>query len=539
MFDFTQKLPLRWYNIDMAKKYNIETFIKDVHHHKIIYNEQKERVEDNLEELLAEAKNEYCYVGIAGFVHNYFEDHQNTKWKLKAIFHLGFPYSFPYGGVIEGLSVHRLEEPEKHPNARIYENISYEPWFLFIFTTDAVESIFLSFNNNEYIAYKYQNLSAGDFTMVERDEDLFMPCFWPIHPYNDYYKTIQKVLEKGRLIERRKEYERFVDVDFEFNEIPYENFSIDYLSCLYRYKKSVVATLGLPTKDERLVELKNQVQFVQPKDNKQFDVQKNDIIVRFIHVDGKTHRYSTKISLANKATTNVKASVVIRSFNISPYYILTYLESDFVKEWCFHNFLIPIDEDSDDESLGELFIEIEKLPILVKNNMEDSFYKRQYEYNKYEKLPIQRKIESSTKIGFFDKNAKEIILRDMNELKQCFTAGAYKASIILAGSILEAFLIDWLSEINGNNYFEEDYVVFDKYRNQERRADLKDYIDAIQELKKPSWYDAAKKATEIRKKRNLVHTKLYIDNKDISKETCNEVISYLEYVINTRWRLKG
>lgn len=523
----------------MAKKINVEDCIKDVHRHKFIYNSKKDRVEDNLAELLEKSENELCYVGISSIVHDYFEDHQNSKWKIKAVFHLGFPFSYPFGGVIQKDSVTRLEEPEKHPNAKIYEKIVYAPWYLYVFTTEDISNVFIGFNNYDYLAFKYPDIPSGSFIMVENPEHLFMPIYMRPLIFNDYYKTIQKVLEKGRLIERRKEYERFVDVDFEFNEIPYENFSIDYLSCLYRYKKSVVATLGLPTKDERLVELKNQVQFVQPKDNKLFDVQENDIIVRFIHVDGKTHRYSTKIRLANKTTTNVKATVVIRPFNISPYYILTYLESDFVKEWCFHNFLIPIDEDSEDESLGELFIEIEKLPILVKNNMEDSFYKRQYEYNKYEKLPIQRKMESSAKIGFFDKNAKEIILRDMNELKQCFTAGAYKASIILAGSILEAFLIDWLSEINGNNYFEEDYVVFDKYRNQERRADLKDYIDAIQELKKPSWFDAAKKATEIRKKRNLVHAKLYIDNKDVSKETCNEVISYLEYVINTRWRLKG
>ena len=41
----------------MAKKYNIENYIKDVHHHKIIYNEEKERVEDNLEELLENNEN--------------------------------------------------------------------------------------------------------------------------------------------------------------------------------------------------------------------------------------------------------------------------------------------------------------------------------------------------------------------------------------------------------------------------------------------------------------------------------------------------
>ena len=35
--------------------------------------------------------------------------------------------------------------------------------------------------------------------------------------------------------------------------------------------------------------------------------------------------------------------------------------------------------------------------------------------------------------------------------------GNRKAAIILAGSILEAVLIDWLSEIKGINYFEKEY----------------------------------------------------------------------------------
>lgn len=34
----------------------------------------------------------------------------------------------------------------------------------------------------------------------------------------------------------------------------------------------------------------------------------------------------------------------------------------------------------------------------------------------------------------------------MAELRTCFNSNAYKAAIILAGSILEAFLIDWLSK---------------------------------------------------------------------------------------------
>ena len=94
------------------------------------------------------------------------------------------------------------------------------------------------------------------------------------------------------------------------------------------------------------------------------------------------------------------------------------------------------------------------------------------------------KLENN-KTTFYNSNAKEIILKDFNEVKDCFKAKAYKATIILAGSVLEAFLIDWLSEKDNRNYFEEDYMVFDKYRKSYRRADLVDYINTINELEKP------------------------------------------------------
>ena len=107
----------------------------------------------------------------------------------------------------------------------------------------------------------------------------------------------------------------------------------------------------------------------------------------------------------------------------------------------------------------------------------------------------------------------------------------------MAGSILEAFVIDWLSEKDGNNYFTDNLMVYDKHLKIERRADLKDYIDKLQSLEKSFQNGAASKATEIRKKRNLVHAKLYINESDISKETCSEIIDYLQSVVNTRWKL--
>ena len=123
---------------------------------------------------------------------------------------------------------------------------------------------------------------------------------------------------------------------------------------------------------------------------------------------------------------------------------------------------------------------------------------------------------------------------DMEELNTCFKAGAYKATLILAGSILEAFLIDWLSEINGTNYFKEEYYVFDKRTNQKRRANLIDYIDSINEIERPEWIKEANMAHTIRQKRNLVHAKLGINSNEVNKNTCRMVIDYLKNIILKR-----
>lgn len=133
---------------------------------------------------------------------------------------------------------------------------------------------------------------------------------------------------------------------------------------------------------------------------------------------------------------------------------------------------------------------------------------------------------------------KSFLSDDIKELNLCFNAKAYKATLVLAGSILEAILIDWLSEIKGVDYFNNDYYVVRKdYRTgQERRkrADLIDYINEIKYIEKPNWAEGAKKADTIREKRNLVHAKLGIASSDINEHTCRMVIRYLEDVIKSR-----
>lgn len=135
------------------------------------------------------------------------------------------------------------------------------------------------------------------------------------------------------------------------------------------------------------------------------------------------------------------------------------------------------------------------------------------------------------------------VLEDLEEVNACFNSKAYKATLILCGSILEAVLIDWLSEIDGVDYFTKEYqvtkTVWDKKRNCEKvirkEGKLSDYISRIKEIKKPEWMQESEAAEKIRNKRNLVHAKLCLKSKENIDETlCKEVIQYLEIVLKSR-----
>lgn len=136
-----------------------------------------------------------------------------------------------------------------------------------------------------------------------------------------------------------------------------------------------------------------------------------------------------------------------------------------------------------------------------------------------------------------------IIDNDLAELNACFRAKAYKATLILAGSILEAFLIDWLSELYQENFFNRPISPDTKWisirqKLEERdnyEPDLIDYIREIKKIRKPEWMEDDK-AHKIRKNRNLVHAKLCLkDCEKINEELCHKVINYLRDIINSRF----
>lgn len=138
------------------------------------------------------------------------------------------------------------------------------------------------------------------------------------------------------------------------------------------------------------------------------------------------------------------------------------------------------------------------------------------------------------------KQVYELMLNDLNEIKSCLSVKAYKAAIILSGSVLEAFLLDWLSDRDGRDYFEEPYMIEKKGEDgkihREKRSDLSTYIEQIKEIEKPNWMDSSKKAHFIRRKRNNVHAKLCLkEGTEINEETCQKVLDYLVEIIELKF----
>lgn len=127
--------------------------------------------------------------------------------------------------------------------------------------------------------------------------------------------------------------------------------------------------------------------------------------------------------------------------------------------------------------------------------------------------------------------------KDLDELNRCYSSKAYKGAIMLAGSVLETFLIDWISEIEGIDYFKFKYNkgVKDKKKGEYKDPSMVDYICCLEKHFYPRWCDEAKKADYIRDKRNLIHVKRCLKrSEEITDEVCNKVIENLKSVIESR-----
>lgn len=249
---------------------------------------------------------------------------------------------------------------------------------------------------------------------------------------------------------------------------------------------------------------------------------------------------------------------IIRAKSVSPEYLYLYLNSATAKK-ILHSLSVPVGFNSSIKIYGST----DEFPVVVPKESDD-FYKREFlglSASNVRIYPVEitetKDIEDALNAELIEKikiNGTELVKRqiaeDVEELNACVRGGAYKAAIIMAGSIMEGMLIDWLSEIKGIDYFENDFQmrVFDNKTQQYkvddngnhilRYANLADYINELRKIKKPSWMEEASEAHLIREKRNLVHAKVCLkENVAIDEDACKQVLHYLGHIIESRWRL--
>lgn len=419
--------------------------------------------------------------------------------------------------------------------------------------------------------YKGQMFIIGSRKGKDRDDVFAMPDRYA-SKYESYLEELESWINSGKLPEDD------ANGEYEYNSIPISDIIEERINPEYYSKKAIEVRKFL--QNEELHKLEDVVDIILPRPiveevgkvvrisdlkypfgiadiaEKQITnviLQKNDILFPII---GNIKPFLVPDEV-NETIYVDQHILVLRCKDIQPEYLFLYLNSEvcqtILDSQKIGSFIqrvtrksvaeIPVIKPTKDEKeyslQAQILTNIEKRSYQVQSDIRTramAYWKalQQYKTKKPEKVEDVLSMELLETLKVHSTNQlQEMLHDDWKELNDCFRVGAYKATLILAGSILEAVLIDWLSEINREDYFEKDYMVTDR-NGRQKRADLIDYINEIKYIERPHWIDEANKAHEIRKKRNLVHAKLGINSDEINEETCRMVINYLKDVIKTR-----
>lgn len=436
-----------------------------------------------------------------------------------------------------------------------------------------LELIHLTEKSNSYInfsIYKGQ-MFTGKLGRGRQKEGTFILSDRFSSKYERYLEALENWINGGKLPEDD------VMGEYEYNSISFSSVEKEHLSPEYYSKKAIKVRKLL--KQENIVRLEEvaDVLSVRPINNETGKVVGLSDLKYPFNTDMIKERTATSIVLQKNdiilpTVNNIKPfliiddldetiyasqyMIVLRCRNIQPEYLFLYLGSEVCQTVI------------ESQKIGSIISRItfksaKNIPVIMPTKDEQDYHlqayilthsERSYQINedvetrafeywnklikkqekKAEKVEDILSIELLNTLKVHSANQLQKMLQDdWKELNECFRVKAYKATLILAGSILEAVLIDWLSEIKGENYFEKDYMVTDR-NGRKKRADLIDYINEIKYIERPHWIDEATKAHEIRKKRNLVHAKLGINSDEINEDSCRMVIDYLRDVIKTR-----
>ena len=500
---------------------------------------KKASVTDNLEKYFTEQKETtYYYIGINKFVMDYYKNKPDSEWKIKAILQLGFPFEFADS---------KIEDESYFLDYLRQYFLKTKKWSLFIFTKESFDKVTLGFDDRNTLSnleYVQSKRYADVYGQKEELPDNYKGTPFTARDYynEDLYWLIYNYLDNNQIPKFTNDERKALN--YSFAEIPAEYFRLDYLDYLSRYKQSVIDVFGYPDKKEKIRKLSSVVQFInapgKKKEYPDYEERKQNVLIKDFFFHNRNLVPIVRIGEQNIDAPTFWEEYEIHSYmkNITPAYLYCLLSSELIKDYYSDRYTAEkyYDEESPLPLEDCIYIDIPA------EKMDQKKYPAKYERDMNPRLKVHNMIDSKS---LNTADAKESIDNYLIEIKNDIDAGSYYSATILMGSVLEAFLIDWLSEIDGKNYFKEDYLVTEEIEDEEigkkvsyqRKASFYDYINIIQR-KRPDWIDGAKKATEIRKTRNLVHAKLYIEKGAISQEVCYEMLKNLEVIINNRWPKK-
>lgn len=263
---------------------------------------------------------------------------------------------------------------------------------------------------------------------------------------------------------------------------------------------------------------------------------KNDIIIPQLSV-GEYKYFIIKEDMPEDVY--IVNAIIVRATNMSAEYLYVYLQSERVQKYFYYlnytmQLTIPSVHDLPvivpcDEMIRQSALFFKCLYLKDSDAITDMINKiLQINTVVPEEKPLQNVIERECleKLRLFKvEMVSEILESDWNEMEKCFDAEAYKACIIICGSILETVLLDWLSEKEDTNYFVKD---------EDKSINLYQVIRRIKLLQKHPQWTKDKEADDVRLKRNLVHPvkiiteKPCIDRKmalSVIKETSDVLVS--------------
>lgn len=421
----------------------------------------------------------------------------------------------------------------------------------------------LTKNLSEYVKISVYN---DKLVMGRADRETWKYPQWKLKEnisisYQNYLQTLEQWENDEKLPKDTKEYS--------FNEVNFKNFNTDILNPCFYTKSLEIVKKNLSK--EKTINLTEIAKIIRPKKNNTLrgKVLATKDFKYPIDYETIAERDATDVEL-KKGDIIVKGVGEFRSFLInenplekiyagSNDFIIRITDESYAPEYlqmCFNS--DTYQNLMRTQNVGTVIPfynmkTISELKIIVPTK-DKNYYKSLFNYqlspleNKDEyrnlllNMPKLKDFETTFQLeqirklsNNYNKQVQEVFDNDMKEVEACFKAKAYKATLILCGSILEAFLLDWLNELQPEEKWLEKDWIYDKKNKKDVHVGLNDYINKIEKIKRPNWMEEANKAHEIKNQRNLVHAKLCLKNDlSINRELCEKVINYLIEVIHTR-----